>query len=305
MGIKPGTGSDSTSLEYSFKFNPPMDHIVAERNLKEAKQILAQAGITFMLFSGACLGAVREGAFIPWDDDIDILSVMGINNLTEERLSTGLNLFAENGYFIKEVNGTYSRAFSMIKDHVRIGWDADYIVDDTIKVYPGIPMPSKLFTDPKEIEFLGERFLVPNPPQEYLRLKYGKEWMIPKRAGEYEYDVVEKIPDVALVGQPARIRILKHDGKPVYGAEVGVVGGSRSNTDQLGYAKVILSGPDFYALTINYPGHKQVLYMEEIEPQRTYVYQEILDYFPSESIGTLGNVLIPEEDYVAGERPFN
>ena len=30
MTIKPGNGSDSASLEYTFKYNPPMDHAVAE-----------------------------------------------------------------------------------------------------------------------------------------------------------------------------------------------------------------------------------------------------------------------------------
>ena len=114
MTIKPGNGSDSASLEYTFKYNPPMDHAVAERNLKEAKQILDNAGIVFLLFSGACLGAVRDSAFIPWDDDIDLLSVMGINDLSEERLLAAVKIFRENGYFVRELKGSYSRAFSMI-----------------------------------------------------------------------------------------------------------------------------------------------------------------------------------------------
>ena len=51
-------------------------------------------------------------------------------------------------------------------------------------------MPATLFTHPREIEFLGEKFFVPNPPEEYLRLKYGAQWMVPRKAGEYEEDVV-------------------------------------------------------------------------------------------------------------------
>ena len=295
MTTRPGNGSDSASLEYTFKYNPPMDHAVAERNLKEAKQILDNAGIVFLLFSGACLGAVRDSAFIQWDDDIDLLSVMGINDLSEERLLAAVKIFRENGYFVKELKGSYSRALSMIKDYVRIGWDADYIVEDTLKVYPGITMPAKLFTNPKEIDFLGEKFLVPNPPEEYLRLKYGSEWTIPKRAGEYEKDVVAKIPDAKLIGQPARIRVLDYHDQPVFGAEVAVVGGSRSDTNSSGYAEIILPGPDFYALTVSYPGHQQVLYMEDIKPQMTYIYRSMAEKLPSDTIGTIGNVLIPEE----------
>jgi hypothetical protein len=31
-----GNGSAKASLEYTLKYNPPMNHAVAERNLKEA-----------------------------------------------------------------------------------------------------------------------------------------------------------------------------------------------------------------------------------------------------------------------------
>ena len=41
----------------------------------------------------------------------------------------------------------------------------------------------------------------PNPPEEYLRLKYGEEWMIPKRE-DYEKDVVGLIPVGPIAGQP-------------------------------------------------------------------------------------------------------
>jgi hypothetical protein len=291
-------GSNKAALEYTLRYNPPMNLAVAERNLKEAKQILDQLGVVFLLYSGSCLGVTRDNAFIPWDDDIDLVSVMGINGLTERSTDTVMAAFRDKGYFVDMLEGAYSKTVVTIKDFVRLSWDCASIIDDSIYAYPRVRLPAKLFTNPKEIEFLGKKFLVPNPPEEYLRLKYGGEWMVPKKSGEYEKDVVEKVPGEDVVGLPCKLRVLDHEGKGVPNAEVVLVGGKRSRTDELGYAEVTLPGPDWYALVIRYPGHEQVLYMEEIEPGKTYVYRadsasNAARYSQSE-IGTLGNLLLLE-----------
>jgi hypothetical protein len=293
-----GNGSDQVTLEYTLKYNPPMDPAVGERNLKEAKQILDGLGVVFLLSSGTCLGATRDNAFIPWDDDVDLVSVIGVNGLTEESVSAAASAFRDNGYFVGEINGAHSWSMSMVKDYVRVGWESVRIVDDNVYVYPGTLIPVSMFTQPKEIEFLGEKFLVPNPPEEYLRLKYGAEWMVPKKAGAYEIDVVGKVPDADLTGRPCRLRVLDHEGRPVPDAEVVLVAGGRSRTGVNGYAEIILPGANWYALIIRYPGHEQVLYMEEMEPDKSYVYRadSVSDAAKSASgpVGTLGKVLLPE-----------
>lgn len=40
--------------------------------LAQIDQVCRAAGITYYLDSGTCLGAVRHGGFIPWDDDADV-----------------------------------------------------------------------------------------------------------------------------------------------------------------------------------------------------------------------------------------
>ena len=293
----PGNGSDAETLEFSLKYNPPMDPAAGERALKDAKEILDRLGVVFLLSSGTCLGAIRDSAFIPWDDDIDLISMTGSHGLTEELVDHAVATFREKGYFVYDAAGTNRgvQSYSMMKDYVRTGWECYRIIDDSISVYPKTLIPATFFTQPKEITFLGEQFLVPNPPEEYLRLKYGEEWMIPKGPGVYEKDVVEKIPSADLIGRPTRLRVLDDQGRPVPGAEVVLAGGGRSRTDESGYAEIILPGADWYALTIRYPGHEQVLYMEEMEPDKVYVYRadhltNIASHV-SGPIGTLGNVL--------------
>ncbi len=293
----PGNGSDEESLEFSFKYNPPMGPPAGERALKEAKEILDPLGVGFLLSSGTCLGAIRDNAFIPWDDDIDLISIIGSNGLTEELVNSAVAAFREKGYFVYAAGGTNRgvQAYSMMKDYVRTGWECYRVIDDSISVYPNTQIPATFFTQPKEITFLGKQFLVPNPPEEYLRLKYGEEWMIPKGPGLYEKDVVEKIPSAVLTGRPSRLRVLDHEGRPVSGADVVLAGGGRSKTDESGYAEIILPAADWYALTIKYPGHEQVLYMEEMEPDKAYVYRAdqvtTAASHVSGPIGTLGSLL--------------
>ena len=77
-----------------------------------------------------------------------------------------------------------------------------------------------------------------------------------------------------------------------------LVGGGRYRTDERGYAQIVLPGLDWYALVIRYPGHEQVLYMEQMEPDKAYVYRaEAASKAVSDAsgaVGTLGNILSPE-----------
>ena len=40
--------------------------------MKQIHNVCEINGITYYLIAGSCLGAIRHGGFIPWDDDIDI-----------------------------------------------------------------------------------------------------------------------------------------------------------------------------------------------------------------------------------------
>lgn len=44
----------------------------ALKNLRDIKEILDRAGVRYWLDTGTLLGAVRDGKFIPWDNDIDL-----------------------------------------------------------------------------------------------------------------------------------------------------------------------------------------------------------------------------------------
>ncbi len=292
-------GSDESALERTYSDSRPLNVPIAKEMLREAKQIMDQLEVVFFLRQGTCLGAVRDNELISWDDDLDLGSVIGLNGLSERTMDRVVAAFRDHGYFVKiEGNDHYINA-AMMKSSMRLDWACYRIIDENIFHYPGIRLPLRLFTGLREIEFIGEKYLVPNPPEEYLRIKYGPSWMTPKKR-EWVKDVVQMIPEASVPGRAGklsqlltshilrwravRLRVLDDGDNPVASADVVVAGLSRSKTNKQGYARFYLPCVDWYALVVRYAHHEEVLYEEKMTPGATYVYRPD----PSSASGRLG-----------------
>ena len=70
-----------------------------------------------------------------------------------------------------------------------------------------------------------------------------------------------------------KLRVLDQAGKPVFGAEVRIVGVGRSRTNKLGCTKFDLPSDDWYALVIKHDNHEEVLYQEKMIRGQTYIYR--------------------------------
>ena len=274
----------------------PMDMPTAESLLKEAKAILDQLGIDFFLRHGTCLGAVRDQAFIPWDDDLDIGSVIGLHGLTEKKVYETAEAFKENGYNMKVIDSDLHLSVDLKKFGIQMDWTCYRIIDDSIYQWPVIKIPVSLHVNLKPIKFLGETFMVPNPPEEYFRLKYGPNWMTPKEAGGFEQEVLDLMEEVSSTGDDdsrgvlllsdkhdpknhnSSLKVVDYEGQPFTEASVSLAattvltGLDKSDTDENGYVYFRIPEEACYVVAIQSNEYNEILYLEELSPGINYIY---------------------------------
>lgn len=268
-------------LERWLSSEEPIDVAGATRALKEIKPIFEHFGITFFLTSGTCLGAIREHGIIPWDDDVDIGSVSGLHGFTTaDSMGELVAAFRREGFLTRLYRTGPNLLIPLVKYSAKVSWCGFAAISGCIEQYPSLHTPLRFFTDLKEIDFLGERFYVPNPPEEYLALKYGEEWRLPKKAGAYERDILAQVVAAWMPGgvaageraagggfapgQTCRFRVLDDQGKPAAGAEVIVIGLGHCTTDESGLAGLHVSQDDYYPVVIRHGDRETIDYFPRI-----------------------------------------
>ena len=162
----------------------------ADNCFKDLIPVLNELGIEYWLEAGTCLGAIREKDFVPHDSDIDIglRDVDQADQLEQALQKAGFNYIhtfgkKDNGYeFSYSKHGVKVDFFFFYEDD-NIMWHSAWS-GDTQYHYD---YPKRLFEDLKEIKFRDIDTYVPNPPEEYLTIKYG-DWKTPVKEWDWDTD---------------------------------------------------------------------------------------------------------------------
>ena len=260
----------------------------AGKVLLEIRQLLNDANIIFFLRHGTCLGAVRDGELIPWDDDIDIGSIIGMHNLDKPSILQAIAGFKRAGFQVKVLETDFHIGVELSKLGIPVDWTCYRVFEKSILQYPGVKIPVQLYEDLSTVSLLDKPFLVPSPPEEYLTLKYGPDWRVPKKTG-FEADIIDSIPESINLGvkysiftrvlrflfpskYSIRITVLSADSQPIPMIEVAIAGVSRQTTDHDGCVQFDLSHEDYYAVDIGIGENREILYEEVLKPGGDYFY---------------------------------
>lgn len=155
--------------------------------LYKTKELFDKCGIEFCLAFGTLLGAIREHAIIPGDEDVDVMTSQ------EDKLRLNLPFLARNGYEVCRIIEGELYSFRINQN----SYIDVYIIRPLNRSLwavhccslSGLVTPKKYFKKFIEVEFLGTTFKSPSNPEKLVEFWYGKDWRTPKSGKKYYYEV--------------------------------------------------------------------------------------------------------------------
>ncbi len=154
----------------------------ANKDYKDVKEVFDKHGLVFFAFCGTALGAVRDNDFIPWDYDIDLVSIDPFSAEKKQAVivdlrAKGFDIILRNPdpdgnlYFLRNIHGDL---YWMKK----VGDNYVFRLNDGRVV---LRIPAKFFEEFREFKLGDSTVFVPHYPGPYLTWTYDEEWKTPKK----------------------------------------------------------------------------------------------------------------------------
>lgn len=185
---------------YNYKFIPIFEGIkridkkIAKENLAIFKKVCDEAGITFILFYGTLLGAVREHDFIDHDEDIDLV----LFKKDMRRFENQLFRLREYGF---EVARYERRGFMSIirkNEYIDLYFYEPYPEDPEL-YYSCQDICKKEFVfDLMPCTFQGDTYLIPRNYVDYCEYYFGSNWQTPIQKFDFNKSKVQLLKEYAV-----------------------------------------------------------------------------------------------------------
>ena len=156
---------------------------------------LEKYSTSYWIEGGTLLGAVRDKKLIPWDHDIDMGMINKSDEKTKEVIDNLKKYFYVSVKGFKELSGVwnlgkyrvlkvYPRKNIFFKDNLCIDIFIYYLDGNNYKYVvwnKNAQHERKYFDKLEKIEFYGKAINVPNDFKNFLEVKYGSDWQVPKK----------------------------------------------------------------------------------------------------------------------------
>ena len=167
--------------------------LIKEKNFQIIVDIFTRHHCKWWLDAGTCLSAVRKGDFIALKDDIDIglpsVHVDLWDTFIEDFEAVGFRLVKERAYKGRKVTIGFKGHGEKLDIYFyyekgEYFWHPMFGRDDNgrggkYRIFRVEKFSKHLFSDLKPIIFKDRKCFLPNPPEHYLRERYGRDWRIP------------------------------------------------------------------------------------------------------------------------------
>lgn len=178
--------------------------------LDQAFEVLEGMGVTVMLCYGSLLGAVRDGAFIPHDDDVDVLCYYGAENREEAVL--GRTRIIEQlkglGYPVWAVGeDNFHVTFNKCSLDFFICWSDGEELELLMEKYRSRAIRRSIVLPPSKVRLYDRTYSAPANPPLFLEERYGDGWRAPDPYHEWPWKIerFEGLPRASVIrGQGLR-----------------------------------------------------------------------------------------------------
>lgn len=174
---------------FPFNHNSPMAGELGEV-MRSCCDVLEYLGIRYRLTDGTILGLHREGDFIKHDNDIDvdIMFPCAVDEIESSMNKIEMNLGRKVVYKSKPQQLVYYSADQMIFDMVFWGKKGGSVVNYAEEGYERM-QPARFFDRLGMIEFQERVYPCPSDLEDWLGMRYGKDWRTPKTyKGDWKED---------------------------------------------------------------------------------------------------------------------